>query len=388
MKNILVVHQSADLYGSDRVMLALVSALDRQKYHPIVLLPIDGPLVAELETIGIEYHVVSMLRLSRATLSLRGLLRLPVDLYRGMRDINKAIKGRRIDLVHSNTLAVLSGAAWASLHRIPHLWHVHEIILHPQFVRKVYAFLLSWFADSIVCVSNATKENLLLDNPKLESKIHVVWNGLARGNSADSEVSLQYRKQLQIQSNELLVVLVGRINRVKGQILLVEAAGILWRLGIRNLHFLFVGSVVPGQEHFQKALQEAIGLSPAQDRFIVQEFVHNVWPIWNACDIAVIPSTEPESFGMVALEAMALSKPIVAANHGGVAEIVAQGETGLLVQVGDAIALADAIRRVAGDASLRQKMGLAGELRCRSVFTLDRHAFNIVGVYERTMKGG
>lgn len=382
-KIIFFVHQSADLYGSDRVLLALVSKLDREEFLPIVLLPVDGPLVAELQAAGVEYHVLPISRLSRATLSLRGLLGLPANLIVSLRAINRVLKGRHVDLVHSNTLAVLSGAIWARWHRVPHVWHVHEIILNPKFVRKIYALLLNWFADCIICVSHATKANLLQDKPALASKIQVVWNGLARDTSVDVVDVRQYQHSVDMRDGEVLVALVGRINRWKGQSLLVEAAGILWQQGVRNLRFVIVGSVVPGQEHFLIALQQAISESPARKCFVLQPFAQDVWPIWDACDLAVIPSTEPEPFGMVALEAMAASKPVIAANHGGLAEIVVQGETGLLVPPGDATALADAIKRLAADVKLRRQMGEAGLLRYRREFTLDCYVENMVKVYEQ-----
>lgn len=383
MKNILVVHQSADLYGSDRVLLGLVSLLDRKEFHPIVLIPIDGPLAVELRAVGVEYHVIPIARLSRATLSPLGLLWMTVNLYRSIRAINRVLNGRCVDLVHSNTLAVLSGALWARWHRVPHLWHVHEIILRPIFVRKVYAWLLDWFADSVVCVSHATKQHLLQDNQNLTHKTVVVWNGMARENPVDTVAPLQYRKLLNIRNCELLVVLIGRINRLKGQILLVEAANLLWQQGVRNLRFVFVGSVVPGQEHYLHALQHAIDLSPAKHCFSLQAFTHNVWPVWNACDIAVIPSTEPESFGLVALEAMAAMKPVIAANHGGLSEILIHGETGLLFEPGNISALADAIKLLASDAQLRNRIGESGELRYRTEFTLVRYVENMSRIYDQ-----
>lgn len=382
MKNILVVHQSADLYGSDRVILALVSALDRDIYRPIVLLPFDGPLVAELKAAGVECHVVPISKLSRATLSFGGLLRLPVNLICGIQAINSVLKGRRVDLVHSNTLAVLSGALWASWHRVPHVWHVHEIIVSPIFVRKVYALLLSWFADRVICVSHAAKENLLKDKPALGRKIQVIWNGISRDNKTSMEAVLQYQQQLKVQNGEILIALVGRINRLKGQRVLVEAAGILWQQGVRNLRYVLVGSVVPGQEHFLNALQQSISESPARQCFMLLPFTKNIWLTWDACDIAVIPSIEPEPFGMVALEAMLSSKPVIAANHGGLIEIVVNEETGLLIEPGDSQSLAAAISRLAQNERERVMFGERGYKRAQQMFSFDRQLANVCEVYD------
>jgi glycosyltransferase involved in cell wall biosynthesis len=382
-KSILFVHQSADLYGSDRVLLALVSKLDREKFIPIVLLPVDGPLVAELLAAGVECHVVEITRLSRATLSLRGLLGLPFNLLKSMRAMDRVLADRAIDIVHSNTLAVLSSPIWARWHRVPHIWHVHEIIVNPRFVRKAYTYLLSWFADCIVCVSQAAKENLVQDKPALAKKINVVWNGLECSSLVNGDAARMYREQIGLGENEVLVALVGRINRLKGQTLLVEAAGLLWQQGVRDVRYVLVGSAPEGQAHFFEKLQHAINQSPAKAAFSLQGFTNDVWLVWEACDIAVIPSTEPESFGLVALEAMAAAKPVIAANHGGLTEIVVSSETGLLVTPGSASELADAIKLLVAGAPLRKKMGEAGELRYRQEFTLDRHVENMVKVYEQ-----
>jgi glycosyltransferase involved in cell wall biosynthesis len=384
-KYILFVHQSADLYGSDKVLLALVTALDREKYVPIVLLPVDGPLVAKLAAAKVEYHVLPITCLSRAILSLRGLLRLPVNLIKSIRAINRVLKARHVDLIHSNTLAVLSGAIWAHWYHVPHVWHVHEIIQHPKFVRKIYALLLSWFADCIICISQATKENLLQDKPALASKIQVVWNGLAHNSNMDVDAVRRYRHSVGMRDGEVLVVLVGRINRWKGQNQLVEAAGQLWQQGICQVRFLIVGSAPDGQQHFLHTLLHVVNNSPAKQCIVLQSFTQDVSLIWDACDIAVIPSTEPEPFGMVALEAMAASKPIIAANHGGLAEIVVQGETGLLVPPGDASALAEAIKRLATDVNLRRQMGESGLIRYRSEFTLARHVEGMTKLYEQIL---
>lgn len=380
-KTILFIHQSADLYGSDRVMLALVTGLNHEEFMPIVILPTDGPLLHELVAAGVECHVLPIARLSRATLSPRGLLGLPAILIKSIRAINRALRGRRVDLAHSNTLAVLSGAVWARWNHIPHVWHVHEIILHPKIVRKAYALLLSWFADLIICVSHAAKDNLLQEKKSLINKIQVVWNGLTREKSFDVDAVRQYRQQLAINQSDVLVALLGRINRLKGQRILVEAAGILWQQGVRNLRFVIVGSVVPGQENFLDALQQAIDSSPAKQCILLEPFTHDVWSILDACDIAVIPSTEPESFGMVALEAMASSKPVIASNHGGLSEIMVQDETGLLVAPGDALALAAALKKLSVDAPLRLAMGNAGLRRYQLEFTLDRQIASVSDLY-------
>ena len=307
---------------------------------------------------------------------------MPADMFKSVRAFSRVLKDRNVYLVHSNTLAVLSGAIWARWNRVPHLWHVHEIIQHPIFVRQIYAWLLRVLADCIICVSHAARDNLLQDQPILSGRIQVVWNGLTRNEIASFDKTEQYKHSLGIKPDEVIVALVGRINRLKGQCLLVEAANVLWDQGIRNVRFVFVGSVMPGKEGFLSDLQARIDASPAKENLLIQGFSRNVWPVMDACDIVAIPSTEPESFGMVALEAMAAAKPVIAANHGGIPEIVLHGKTGLLVPPGDASALASAINQLRSDRMLRQDMGMHGMTRLRSEFSLARYVDAVLTIYK------
>jgi glycosyltransferase involved in cell wall biosynthesis len=111
-------------------------------------------------------------------------------------------------------------------------------------------------------------------------------------------------------------------------------------------------------------------------------FVDDIWPVWFGMDIAVVPSTEPESFGMVAIEAMAAGVPVIAANHGGVLDILLHEQTGLLFPPRDALALADAIERLASDEPLRRRLGAAGATRQREFFSVERQVECTAKVYE------
>ena len=170
MLNVLFIHQSADMYGSDKVLLSLVLGLDRSLYNPIVILPSDGPLLSVLEECGIRHHVLPLVRIGRTMLSLKGFAALPLMTWRSMQALNSALKGERIDIVHSNTLGVISGAIWAWLKGIFHVWHVHEIIERPLAVRVGLSWALRLFTDRVICNSHATARNLLQDQPTLQKK--------------------------------------------------------------------------------------------------------------------------------------------------------------------------------------------------------------------------
>ena len=107
----------------------------------------------------------------------------------------------------------------------------------------------------------------------------------------------------------------------------------------------------------------------------------------HACDVFVLPSvTHAETFGMVQLEAMTCGKPVVSTNvRSGVPWVNRDGETGLVVEPGDAKALAMAIEWLANDETLRRRMGEAGRARVAREFTLEGMAARTADLYRTVL---
>ncbi len=362
MKRILVIHQSADLYGSDRTLLQLLRAIRADEANIIVLLPFRGPLYRELIEAGIEVHIIPLARITRSTLTWRGLPGLPSILVKSFFAIRKVLAGRKVDVVYSNTLAVLSGVCWAFLTRTYHVWHIHEVPLS-RWQKLLMRHVFVRMGDLFICNSYATRRHWFGGDVEHVggTGIEVVRNGVADPVVGRKRPGSALRKQL--GGPEILVSCVGRISWRKGQDILLRAAEQLWEAGERNIHFLFVGSAPPGQGALQEALMERLRSSPASSVLHFRDFQRNIWPVWDATDIAVVPSVEPESFGLVAVEAMAMKCPVIASRHGGLLEIVDEGSTGKLVAPGDADELAAAIRLLCGNSYRRRAMGKAGRAR-------------------------
>ena len=105
---------------------------------------------------------------------------------------------------------------------------------------------------------------------------------------------------------------------------------------------------------------------------------------WSRCTIGVVPSVQPEAFGVVALEAMAAGAPVVASRHGGLPDVVVEGETGLLVAPGHVGELAAALDRLMADPELRHELGAAGARRARE-FSADAILPRFEAAYARAM---
>ncbi|HEX7526970.1 MAG TPA: glycosyltransferase [Gaiellaceae bacterium] len=154
---------------------------------------------------------------------------------------------------------------------------------------------------------------------------------------------------------------VGRLIPIKGHIVLLRAFAEARReLPELRLDIAGRGPLEPAL----KALARELGIADAIT------FLGHVSPVQAAIEraaVVVVPSMG-EGFGMVALEAMERARPVIAAEIGGLGELVRDGETGLLVPAGDAEPLREAIVRLAGNLPLARQMGDAGRRRALSRF--------------------
>ena len=369
MKNILVVHQSAELYGSDKTLLLLLSKLDKDKVTAVVILPSQGPLKNELEKTGIVVEVAPVGKVYRSMFT-------PKNLYLFMKGIKKALnvmdkldKTYHFDMVYSNTLAVLAGMFYARKKKLKHVWHVHEIITKPNFIANIFPKLLNRYATTVICNSHATKDNLTKRVKTLEKKCIVVHNGLepepeVGGNRAAKDL-------FGFGKDDIIVTLLGRIGWFKGHKWLLSTY--IEYLKNSDIRIMIVGSPVPGQEYYQDELEQMINTNQLHNTIKIIPFTTKLKEIWDITDIGIVPSTEAEPFGLVAIEAMLEKKPVVASNHGGLKEIVVNNITGFLIEPHNNKDLAEAILKLAKDPELRQKYGEAGYKRAREKFSLENY---------------
>lgn len=379
---LLFLHPSAELYGADRTLLQLVEGLDRRRWRAVVALPHRGPLAEALERAGATVEVGELGVGARGDLGPRGLLALAWRVPRGARFVLRLVRRHRPVLVHTNTMVVLGGALGARLSGARHLWHVHEILERPRWLARLYSRLLAWLADEVVSNSEATRARFDRWHAPLRAKHSVVLNGVddSRLDPAGAYPA-GVRAELGVEADAPLVLLAGRINPGKGQGVLVEAAALL-----RDRHprarFALVGDAPPGQPGFERDLDMHIRRAGLGDIVFRAPFRTDVASLYAAADVCVVSSTRPESFGLVAAEAMALSKPVVASNHSGLAEVVVDGETGRLVTPGDPGALAAALDELLSDPARAAAMGAAGRRRQRARFTVERYVADFARRYE------
>ncbi|MDI9256114.1 glycosyltransferase family 4 protein [Flavobacterium sedimenticola] len=379
MINILFIHQSAELYGSDRTLLLLLTKLDKSRFHPVVVLPETGPLQAELEKQNIKVVIAPVLKLYRKMFTIKNIALFLKQVRSALKTLKELDKTYHFDIIYSNTLAVLLGMIYAKKSGKKHLWHVHEIIVHPRLIAQTFPKLLKKYANTVVCNSNATRQNLVARIPDLAGKTVVIHNGLSPRKKEFIKVD---KSQLGFRERDIIITLIGRISRLKGHKLLLEMY-INHLANKENIKLLFIGSPVPGQEYYLEEIEQLIHTHHLGDDVKILPFTKELDAFFEVSDIIVVPSTEAESFGLVALEAMLSHKPVIGSNHGGLTEIIADNETGFLVTPNDSKALAKAIQKLTENEKLRMEFGEKGYQRAVSEFSEERYLNQFETLFER-----
>ncbi len=382
MKTILFIHQSADLYGSDKTLLYLVESI-KDEINPIVVLPEEGPLTDELHKIGVEVLIIPVIKVSRQLIASLDIFTIPFKVFKAVRILKKKLNNRKIDIIHSNTLAVFLGAFYSRKHKIKHIWHVHEIIKHPKIVAKTYPFLVQKFSDCVVFNSKASAEHLYKKRPKLKEKSIIIYNGLDRNKpeiSDENKEILRNKLFKNIKVSSIIVGLVGRINKHKGQRLLLNVFEEINKKN-KNIYLLFIGSTTQSQTFLLDELKKEIKIKKLNNFVTIVNFQKNLWKFYDCIDIVAVPTTDPEPFGLVAVEGMLSKKPVIASNHGGLKEIVEHNKTGFLFKPKSEHDLKCKIEKLIVNQELIKRFGKEGEIRAKKEFSLDKYINNFKALY-------
>jgi glycosyltransferase involved in cell wall biosynthesis len=373
-ETILFLHSSADLYGSDRMLLSLATGLDRDRFTPVAVLPERGELAGLLEDAGVETLVADLSVLRRAELGPSGVWKmLRVDLG----ELEALARSRDTALVHSNTSVILSGGPLANKLGVPHVLHVRELyprvpLAWPLWRRRLLR------AHRVACVSQAIADQFAGSN-----RAFVVYDGLAR--TPGRADPAQARAELGLAPDSFVVALLGRISDWKGQDVLARALADPL-LAEHDVVGLVAGSPWPGAEGPLRELESLAADLGLGDRLRIVGFRDDIETVFAAADAVAVPSTRPEPFGLVALEAATAGLPVIAAAHGGLPEIIRHEETGLLVEPSNPDALARAVRALVDDPGAAAALGAAAATDVASRFRRQDTVAAIEATYDELLR--
>jgi glycosyltransferase involved in cell wall biosynthesis len=290
----------------------------------------------------------------------------------------------RVDIVHTNSAVVPSPAFAAKLTGRAHVWHIREFFLEFPSMWRYYERVIHYMSTAVIAISSAVKCQF---SSNLRSNIEVVYDGLPRDEftaSAVVEAAQAFRRRFGPADTPLAGV-VGRLKWVrKGQEVLIRAAALL-RDKYPTARYVVVGTPAPGNEEHLARFRLLVDELDLCGRVIFTGDIEDVRPVYAALDVSVAPSVDPEPFGCVVVESMALGTPVIGSNAAGIAEQIVDGETGILFEPGSEHALAQALDRLFGDRALRDQMSAKGTRLFIEKFDMNRCYQEYLRVFKRAI---
>jgi len=387
-KNILYIASRTDIAGGEVYLQDVFAHLDRARFTPTVVVPGKGAFSDKLQVLGVECFASEVDY---------GWLKPPMPWYRFLeglpgrvRCLSQEIRARDIALVHTNSNMILEGALAARLAGVHHMTVVHipfqenlPIYQRVPLAPATFAQIVGDLSSRVVAVAEPVAASLSPPLPR--EMIRVIHNGIelqTYSNSAElADGSI--RRELGIAPETPLIAGVGRINPDKGFEYFIEAAASV-RRSIPEAHFVIAGAGDgPEYERALRARIEQLGLS---GHMHLLGFRSDIPRILAEADLFALTSRS-EGGPYVLIEAMACGCACVASRCGGFVEhVVKPGESGYLVDYGDADALATHLIKLLRDASLRarfvesaKRIVFSGEFEARNSVT------RLMDVYEEIL---
>ena len=389
-RRLLYVEGSDDgtIGGSHFSLLFLVSGLDKTRFTPLVIFATEHSLLPRFQATGARTLIVPFGGRPRPSGRLGRLLARTRDFWRTYlvlpRRLARILRSERIDLVHLNNSIGQNHAWMLAARRVGVPCITHERSLRRVFVARDRR--LARDLDAVICISGAVRENFVALGLG-ELPLVTIFNGLDPAQIQCTRAPADVRAEIGVAPDARLIGIVGRIVPWKGQEIVIRALGLL-REEFPDLACVLIGDTSPNAAAHRARLAALTRELGVASRVHITGFRKDVANYINALEIQVHASIHPEPFGRVLLEAMALSKPLVASNGGGVPEIVLHEHTGLLFEPGNPVALAAALRTLLVDRARAAAMGAAGRARLLEEFSVHHNIELTQALYERLLKKG
>jgi glycosyltransferase involved in cell wall biosynthesis len=330
-------------------------------YHLHIYLPRYGPLVdfIKKEIPSAEINIIGFMPLiQRSMLSVRGMISVIKSSYKFQAFFKSEHEKQKFTLVYVNTLAsVLSLLSIRKLN-VPKLIHVHEIIEKPRFVAKITAEIAMKYAVKVICVSQAVKDNIIINSSRDASHVQVLRNGIKPINEITH-----------LPNFKVEFYLFGRIKPEKGQWYLLEALSHLHEDVLKCANFNLVGGTANGSDHLLDELNEIINAQQLADKINIIGFTPDISKLLSKADVCLIPSLMKDPFPTTVLEAMSLGKTIITTDGGGAKEAISNGESGIIIPVNQSTLFAQKIKEVIMDRKMAENLGRNAKIAFETNFT-------------------
>lgn len=374
---ILFVDHAPAIGGAENSLLLLLQHLDRTRWEPH-LACVTGALAQRATSMRVTAHVINIPRLRRSP-------RAWIDWASTVRQIAGLARDIGAQCLYANTVrAAIYTAPAARLAHRPFVWHMRDFWLSEnrprhEWMDTALKRLLCASASRVIVNSHAVARQL----PGCEH-LTVVHNGIEITRFDQDLNTEDFRAQYGIAAEMPLVGMVGRLRPWKGQDRFLRIAAKVGD-GYPNVHFVIVGGTpFGGADDYVTELRQLTVELGLTDKVTFTGQLQDVRPALTALDVFVHPG-DPEPFGLVNIEAMAMQAPVVAFAHGALPEIVQDGITGILAPPEDEKALAHAVIALLNDPERRRAYGEAARKRVESHFDIAQTAEEIDHILSRVL---
>lgn len=351
MTRVLHVH-SGNLYGGVETLLRTLAS--GRELCPAMethfALCFEGRLKDELEAVGAPAHMLVGARVSR-----------PVSVWRARRALGEVLGHTPFDVVvcHSAWSQVVFGPAVRAA-GLPLVFWMHAPAEGRHWLER---WARRRTPDLVVCNSRFTASTLDALYPRARAEVLYCPVAPHDASHTTPEEGVRVREELETHAEATVIIQVSRMEEWKGHALHLEALGLLrdvpgWRC------WMVGGGQRPEEVRYAEELKETAARLGIAERVRFAGERADVARLLSAADIFCQPNTNPEPFGITFVEAMLARRPVVTTAHGGAREIVDE-TCGLLVEPGDAPALASALRVLIERREHARELGAGGHERAR-----------------------
>lgn len=370
MVKVLNVICDSNIGGAGRVLLNYLKYCDRSAFDVSVCLP-EGSLLAQpLRDAGTAVYELPMSAEKSFDI-------------KDIKIIKTLIKKINPDIVHTH--GSLSGRIAGKRCGKIVIYTRHSVFpVSPRLKsgpgRLINKIVNEHYADRIIAVSNAAKENLT-DSGINGALIDVIMNGVEPITRVNDEQCRTLRAQYGIKDGDFVCGILARIEDYKGHMFILEAAKILADEG-RQIKVLVAG--IGAYENEVKKRAKELGLS---DNIVFAGFVTDVAALLSILDVQLNASYGTEATSLSLLEGMSIGLPAVVSDYGGNPYVIENEKNGLVFHNRDSTGLADCIRRLMDKSELLTEFGGNAVEIFNRCFTGQIFAKGIESIYIETLKG-
>ena len=381
-KTILYLITQSELGGAQRYCLDLAINL-KNEFNVILAFGEQGgkgELAKKLDKEKIKYYSIPYLKRSIS----------PISDFLALIQIVKLIKKIKPDIIHLNSskISILGGVA-ASISKLlitnyqlqivytAHGWVFNEPM--PIWQKLFYKYaekLTAYFKDKIICVSEFDYKTALGEKICPARKLIKIHNGIAPINFLPRQ---EAREKLNLPENKFIIGSIGNLYKTKGVAYLIEATKKLIDEGIE------ITTVIIGEGGGRKSLTELIKRHKLEDNVILAGRIPEAAKLLSAFDIYVCSSVK-EGLSYTIIETMLNGLPIIATRVGGNPELIADGQTGILINSQEAGDLADKIKKLKNNPDRQQEMSTKARIKAQEEFNLGKMVKETKEVYYKNKK--